>query len=176
MPLYTNANFLAAEAGSCEPQRQNNFTVTFVLNAEQFSMGLQGFTVPKQSNEPVELQYLNEKRKVAGQTSVEEATLVLKDYVDVETRGAVLRWRTLVYDPSTGKIGLAKNYKKHLKVEMYAPDNSSNVRVATLIGCWPISDPAITLSMENGDKVLMEVPISVDRISWAGGGVGANIG
>jgi len=165
----TSADHLAAAQGSFEPQRHNNFAVEIPLdNADKdlVLVGLQGFTLPRQSNETIELHYQNEKRKVAGQVTVDEATLSLKDFVDVDTRGAVMRWRKKVYDPQTGKVGLAKDYKKTIHVVMTGPDGDT-VRVAKLVGCWPSSDPSVELTMEGGEKVLMEVPLAVDKIDWS---------
>jgi hypothetical protein len=92
--------------------------------------------------------------------------LVLKDFVDADTRGAILRWRKQVYDSATGKIGLAKDYKKLAHVILSGPDGSSE-RVGKCKGCWPTADPAIELNMEGGDKVLLECPIAIDKIDWS---------
>lgn len=165
----TSADHLAAEAGSFEPQRANNFSVEIALgesDRDLISMGLDGFTIPAVSNESIEIHYQNEVRKVAGKASVEDGSLKLKDFVDQDTRGAILRWRKLVYDQATGKIGLAKNYKKTVNVVMTAPDGTS-VRVAKLKGVYPSADPATDLAMEGSDKVLMEVPLSVDKVDWS---------
>lgn len=164
-----SADHIAAEAGAFEPQRKNNFAIEIPLpNADKdlVLVALQGFSLPKQGNDVVELQYQNEKRKVAGQVSVDESTLTLKDYVDVDTRGAILRWRKQVYDPQTGKVGLAKNYKKTVHVVMTAPDGTSQ-RVAKLVGAWPSADPTIDLAMDGGDAVMMECPIAIDKIDWS---------
>jgi len=169
------ADHIAAEAGSLEPQRQNNFSVEIPLdNADKdlVLMGLHGFTLPQQSNEVVEAEYQNEKRKVAGQVTVEEGSLMLKDFVDTDTRGAILRWRKQVYNPQTGQIGMASDYKKELDVVLQGPDGE-NTRVAKLIGCWPSADPSIELTMEGSDKVLMEVPIQIDKIDWSDSITGA---
>lgn len=170
-----SADHIAAEAGSLEPQRQNNFAVEIPLDnsdKDLILMGLHGFSLPQQSNEPIEVEYQNEKRKVAGQVNVEEANLILKDSVDTDTRGAILRWRKQVYDPQTGKIGLAADYKKELHVVLQGPDGSS-IRVARLIGTWPSADPAVELSMEGAEKILMECPIQVDKIDWSDSITGA---
>jgi len=169
------ADHIAAEAGTFEPQRANNFSIEIPLSGadkDLIIMGLEGFSLPQQKNETVTLSYQNEQRKVAGQVSVDEATLTMKDFVDVDTRGAVLRWRKQVYDPQTGKIGLAKNYKKTGHVVMTAPDGTSQ-RVARVIGVWPPADPAIDLKMEGSEKIMMEVPLSVDKIDWSESIVGS---
>jgi hypothetical protein len=163
------ADHIAQEAGAFEPQRQNNFQVEIPLpgaDKDLITMALHGFTLPQQVNEPINVEFQNEIRKVAGQANVEEASLMLKDFVDVDTRGAILRWRKEVYDPSTGNIGLAKDYKRSVDVVLHAPDGTL-VRVARLVGAWPSADPSIELTMEGGEKILMEVPIQIDKIDWS---------
>lgn len=170
-----SANHIAAEAGSLEPQRQNNFSVEIPLDGNDGDlvvMALHGFTLPQQVNEVIEIEYQNEKRKVAGRASAEEGSLTLKDFVDTDVRGAILRWRKQVYDPQTGNIGLAADYKKSLDVVMHGP-NGENTRVCKLIGCWPSADPSVELTMDGSDKIMMEVPIQIDKIDWSGSIQGA---
>ena len=171
----TSADHIAAQEGSFEPQRQNNFSLEIPLpNADKdlIVMALEGFDLPKQGNEVITLQYQNESRKVAGPVTVDQGALHLKDFVDADVRGAILRWRKQVYDPSTGKIGLAKDYKKTCNVILTAPDGSSQ-RIAQLEGVFPPEDPPNNFTMTSGDKVLMDVPISIDKIKWSGSILGA---
>lgn len=163
-----SADHIAAEGGTFEPQRQNNFSLEVALGAadrDLIEMALQGLTVPATINEQVIVQYKNEQRKVAGQATVEDGNLALVDYVDQDTRGAIMRWRKQVYDPETGKLGLAKNYKKTANIILEGPDGATK-RVGKLVGVYPPQDPTIDLNMESSDKVLMEVPLSVDKIIW----------
>jgi hypothetical protein len=170
-----SADHIAAEAGTFEPQRQNNFSLEIPLSGtdkDYISMALHGLTLPQQTNEVGEIEFQNETRKYAGKANVEEGTLILKDFVDVDTLGAVLRWRKQVYDPQTGNIGLAKDYKKTGYAILTGPDGSGE-RVAKLIGCWPSADPSFDLNMEGSDKILLEVPIQIDKTDWSGSITGA---
>lgn len=165
----TSAEHIAQEAGSFEPQRSNNFSIEIPLPAADRDLiiaAIHGLELPQQSNEVQEHEFQNERVKTAGQQTVEEMSLTLKDFVDMDVRGAILRWRKLVYDPLTGLIGLAADYKKTCNVILHAPNNTF-VRVARLQGVWPSADPAISLTMEGGEKVLMEVPLQIDRINWS---------
>jgi hypothetical protein len=169
------ADHIAAEAGTFEPQRQNNFKLEIPLpgtDKDYISMALHGFTLPQQTNEVVEVEFQNETRKVAGKATVEEGTMILKDFVDVDTLGAVLRWRKQVYDPQTGNIGRASDYKKTGYVILTGPDGEDE-RVAKLIGVWPSADPSFDMNMEGSDKILLEVPIQIDKNDWSGSIVGA---
>jgi len=164
----TSADHIAAEAGSFEPQRSNNFSFEVALSGADrdiIVMSLQATTIPGEKNDEIALNYQNEVRYVAGKYTVDAGSVTLRDYVDVDTRGAVLRWRLQVYDPATGKIGLAKDYKKTAYIVMTAPDGSG-VRVAKMKGCWPTGIGAANLSMEQAGEVLIEVPLRFDKLEW----------
>ncbi len=165
-----SADHIAQEAGSFEPQRQNNFDIEIPLDGadrDLIQMGAHGFTLPQQSNPPVIVEFQNEKRKVAGAVEIDEGNLMLKDFIDQDVRGAILRWRKEVYDPVTGNIGLATNYKRTGNLILKGPDGSSE-RVAKLIGMWPSADPTIEVTHEGGqEKLLMECPIQIDKIDWS---------
>jgi hypothetical protein len=171
--MGTNADHIAQQAGGFEPQRQNNFSLEILgltgNDKDLISLALSGISeIPGAENATIEIAYQNEKRYVAGPAVVGPFTLSLVDYVDMGVRDAVLRWRSQVYDPTTGNIGLAKNYKKLGNLILNAPDDSS-YRVGQLIGIWPNTDPKGGLDMNSGEKVLMEIPIVVDKVIWAQG-------
>jgi hypothetical protein len=163
------ADHIAAAGGAFEPQRQNNFSVEIPLGGvdrDLIIMGLHGFTIPTQQNEVIEVPYQNEVRKVAGHVTVDAGNLSLYDFVDSDVYGAILRWRNKVYQAKTGKIGFAADYKLTLNVVMTAPDGSES-RVAKLVGSWPMADPPREFSADASDKMLLEIPLSVDKIDWS---------
>jgi len=169
------ADHIAAEAGTFEPQRQNNFSFEVALGSadkDVIVMALQGFALPNESNDPVEVPYQNEKRKVAGQYGVDDMQLTVRDYVDVDVRGAIMRWRKKVYDPQTGKIGLAKDYKKTGWIILTAPDGTSR-RVCKCKGCWPQAVNGGSLAMDSADQIQIEVTLSVDKADWSESLVGS---
>ena len=109
MPLQ-NADHIASEKGNFEPQRSNNFTFEVALgqaDRDLIELGLQSIPLPNESNDEIEIQFQNEKRYVAGQYTVDSTTLIVRDFVDSDTRGAIMRWRKLVYDALTGNVGFA---------------------------------------------------------------------
>jgi hypothetical protein len=163
------SDHIAAEAGTFEPQRQNNWSLEITLDEADKDViiaSLVSSALPPESNDEVEIQYQNEKRYVAGQATFETIPLTLVDYVDVETRNAILRWRLQVYNPETGAIGLAKDYKKRGSIIMTAPDGSTE-RVCRLVGLWPSAVPNPgTLDMSGSDKVMIEVTLRYDKAVW----------
>ena len=168
MPL--NADHIAAQSGAFEPQRQNNFSIEFYgLDGDDkniFILALKSIdSIPGHENAPVILKYQNEERRVAGPATTTGCTIALHDFVDQETRNAMLRWRRKVYDPATGAMGLAKDYKKEGAVILHAPDGS-NERVCRLIGSWPDKDPKGALNMNTTEPVQLDLSISVDKVQW----------
>lgn len=163
-----SADHIAAEAGTFEPQRQNNFSVEIALpgaDKDILVMSTQGFPLPNESNDEVEIQYQNEKRYVAGMYNLDTTSLTLRDYVDVDTRGAVMRWRKQVYDPATGKVGLAKDYKKTAYLVLTAPDGTQQ-RLCKLKGAWPQQVTGGSLEMSSAEQVQIEVTLRFDKVIW----------
>jgi len=174
-----SADHIAAEAGSFEPQRSNNFSIEIALEAadkDLIIMGLQSVPLPNESNDEIEIQYQNEKRYIAGQYTIDSTTLIVRDFVDQDTRGALMRWRKKVYDPATGQVGLAADYKKSANIVLTAPDGSEK-RVCKLKGTWPQALTGGNLAMDASDQVLVELTLRVDKAIWdlpgaSGGGAG----
>ena len=161
-----NANFLAPSKGFFEPQRQFNWALEIALDdagdQQLIVQGLETFDGVSESNEEIELQYANEKRYVAGQATYEAAPLVLKDMVNIGIAAAIIRWRRQVYNPETGSIGLARDYKKNADFTIVAPDQSS-VRIWKFVGMWPQAVKYGSMDMTASEKVTIEVTLRYDK-------------
>ena len=163
------ADHIAAQGGTFEPQRTNNFTVEIALGSadkDLIQLSVNNVALPTEANDIIEIRYQNEVRKVAGQATVSDVNLVINDYVDQDVRGALLRWRKQVYDPATGKVGLARDYKKRGNIVLHGPDGS-NTRVCKLKGAWLSSLEGGTLDYGSSDKVQITGVLTVDKVSWA---------
>lgn len=137
MPETVSADHIAAQNGAFEPQRRNNFTLRIEVGENRIiQRSLDAFPLPKEANEVISVNYGNEARKVAGRVTFDDLELVLKDFVDTPTAEAMIAWRRLVYNPDTGAIGNAADYKKEGEVVMFAPDGSRE-RSWRLMGIWP---------------------------------------
>ena len=148
-----------------EPQRKFDFQIDF--GDDILRLSVSKFTLPSISNEEIELAYGNEKVWIAGQTTNETATLELRDTIDAGTAGAIMAWRDSVYDPETGNIGRASEYKKTASVFLLSPDGS-DYREWQLIGCWPQAIKAGDLDMTDNNVVLLEATIRYDRAMYLG--------
>ena len=161
-----SGDFLAAQKGAYEPQRKYNFLLEvgldFPSDAELLQLSLGDGALPQESNDEIELPWVNEYRYVAGKTRFQQSTWRFKDYVDKNTASVISRWRQTVYDPERGSVGLARNYKRIGSVRMFAPDGSSE-RVWEYKGLWPQSVNYGDLSMGDNDIVMIEVTFRYDK-------------
>jgi hypothetical protein len=119
--------------------------------------------IPQTSNEPLEIPFRNEKRFVAGAATVEDMSISFRDYVDQRTHQAILTWRRLVYDPTSGRVGRAATYKRRGAVFVFGPDGES-LKSWQLIGVWPQNDPAVQLDSGSSEQVMLEVTFKVDKV------------
>jgi hypothetical protein len=161
-----NANHIAAKGGTFEPQRTNNFLVEIAgLEGDDQNylvLSTQAITLPNETSELIEVRYMNEVRKVAGQTTHEDISWTIRDWVDVAARDALMRWRRQVANPETGGVGLASTYKKEGSVVFVGPDGVTE-RVMALQGVWPQSIAPGSFDHESSDKVIIEVTLAIDK-------------
>lgn len=166
-----NANHIAAQAGAFEPQRGNNGVLRlFGLPGDTPQakgqnvtvLSLQGFGLPNVTVEATETMFLNEKRKVAGTVNFDDIEVTFKDFCDQNTAQILKSWHEQVYDPSTGSIGLARNYKKNGIIELFAP-NGSYSRYYYLEGVWPTLYNPGTIDMTSAEPVLITMTLSIDK-------------
>jgi len=169
MAVPQDARHIAAQDGDFTPQHQNQWAIEIAGlegdDKDLIVLSVMSATLPVESNEEVMLAYGNEKRYVAGAVEYETIPLVVRDWVDRDTRRALIRWRREVYDPETGNVGLAKNYKKNAELILYSSEGSITRKVR-LVGLWPQALNAGDLSMESSDPVQMEMTLRFDRAIW----------
>lgn len=171
MPTDLTAAHIASQAGAFEPQRGNNgllkvFGVPGDVVGPKgetiLTLSLNGFSLPNITVEAIELFFLNEKRKVAGTVTFEDMEVTYRDYVDVGTASILKTWHEQVYNPFTGNIGLAKNYKKSALIELFAP-NGSNQRYWNIQGIWPSVFNAGNIDMTSAEPVLITMTLCYDK-------------
>lgn len=174
MPRLNNmfADHIAQERGAWEPQRANNAIIHLVLpsrlsggnDAENLLiLSLQSFDMPKEATNVSMLDYLNEQRKFAGRTTFDDVPVVFNDYVDQRTAETLRKWRQLVYDPYTGRVGLARDYKSHAIISQASPDGAAFVRETKLLGVWPSQFDPGSHDMSSDDVVKISVTFSFDK-------------
>ena len=174
MPLnYMGANHIGSTGGNHEPQRPNNALLYIVglgstVGAgaggkdDAITLSLSSFPLPKVTNNPIEVAYLNEKRKFAGNPVFDDLTIVMKDYIDIGTGAILQKWRYEVYNPETGQIGLAAKYKKAGLIKMYGPNGEFD-REIELVGCWPSALDLGEIDMTSEDAVQISMTLTYDK-------------
>lgn len=102
-----------------EPKRQNRFYVEIDGIP---SWMVKNFQRPKPSNGSIEIDYLNNKRYLAGKTSMASITLTLHDPLEKSSAQAIHAWQKAVYDPATGRSGYSDDYAKTITVKELSPE------------------------------------------------------
>lgn len=152
-----------------EVQRTNNFR--FVIDLGELENMSQGNIIelacdtaglPTVSNDPIELDYGNSNVKVAGKATVDDISVAVKDFIEPNVEGVLWKWRCKVYDPATGKVGWAKNYKKSAMIVEYGP-NGECERKWVVDGVWPTSLDLGDMDYSSGDKKQITMNLSVDN-------------
>jgi hypothetical protein len=172
-----------ANVGGFEPQRANN-ALLFITDITDLTLNvaagvgtvtsgsghtnvltlaLDSFKIPQTEVAITSARFLNEARKFAGEVTHEDMTVTFKDFVDAEVAAALKQWHAKVYNPYTGKIGYARDYKKNGLIELYGPDGTA-VRSYTVIGIWPSLVNHGQIDMASTDMLKIEVTFAVDRV------------
>lgn len=191
------ADHIAQQAGAFEPQRVNNallyLNVPATITGQNMGgaivssvnnvlvLSLDSFPFPKQDNNVQSTKYLNETRKFAGAAGVSGIDVVYKDFCDMATASILWAWRQAVYDPYSGRIGLARNYKSTADVYLASPDGMSFVRSYYCVGVWPsaLDHGAANMDADDIQKITVSFavdkcyPIQVETSASASGGIGS---
>lgn len=162
---FTAAHFNTREY---QVQRKNHFEIQFENTAESkvdinsdLTLMVTSFSLPKEETESFEAPYFNQKVKLAGLTSFNDGTLVIKDVLGKDTESIFQGWRKLVYNPQTGIQGYASDYKISAIVTEYSPDGTF-AREWKLEGCWPSAVDYGDLDMGDGGEKTINVTIKYD--------------
>lgn len=164
MASQLNAMFMST-ASTYEVQRTNNFRIIFDSTVDPngyLELACSSTGLPTVSNDPIELAYGNSKVKVAGQANVDDVSVTVKDFIEADVEQILWKWRLKVYNPETGKVGWAKNYKKDATIIQYGP-NGEVLRKWQLKGVWPTSLDLGEASYDGSDAKQITMNLSVDN-------------
>lgn len=151
-------------------QRKNHFQVQFLPSKYDPSLSidpelrfmLKSFPLPKETTEAQDINYFNQTIKVAGKTTFESFTMVLRDSIGFDVERKFLDWRDRVYDPRTGRMGLAAMYKLDAMVYEFTP-NRDYYRAWKCEGCFPSGVDYGDMDYDDGGEKQIQVTLSVDR-------------
>ena len=158
-----NSQHIAPQGGGFEPQRSFNFQLELygVPGRDIINMSVIESFLPEINIEQIEVPYMAEVRKVAGKVRYQDGQVVCADYVDRPTFSSIEQWRKMVYDPASGLLSYASNYKKEGAIVMVGPDGSAS-RIYKIKGAWPSVVSGGPMSMENSDFNRINLTITFD--------------
>ncbi len=170
MPYPDMVRNIAAAGGGYEPQRVNNWTIQIDgsgipnWNDQVIELSLGTFDPPSDTIEPLEIPYANENRKVAGRVTRDNVTLMVRDYVEQQVYEMLKSWQELVFDPTTNRIGWARDYKKSATLNQFDPEGGV-IRQLVAEGVWPSKVSMNTLDQAGNDQVQITVDLVVDFLT-----------
>jgi D-alanine-D-alanine ligase len=91
-----------------------------------------------------------------------ELSNAISDAINYDTEKQFQRWRLRVYNPKTGKVGYAEDFKTNAVVKEYSPSGDV-VRTWQLEGCWPSSVEYGDLTYEDANEKQISVTIMYDK-------------
>ncbi len=142
-----------------EPKRQFRWIVEID--------GLDAFTArtfarPQKQFEPVTLDYINQKRYIAGKGEWQPLELTMYDPIAPTAAQKVTQWLRLVHDDPTGRMGYAEMYKKNFSLKML-DGLGTVVEKWNIIGAWPMSVNFGELDYGNNEPTMITVSIRMDE-------------
>lgn len=161
---YLGASMLDA-AKILEPMRNNNFEVTIpsLENGDNVTLSVASYSAPQINVSTIQVSYANSKVKFAGLPEFPDSTIVLNDYISMDTQDTIMAWHDIVYNPLTDEIGYAKDYKKDGILTEYTAKGDF-VRQWILQGCWPSQISLGDFNQEGGSVRQITMTLTYDKI------------
>lgn len=150
------------KAGVTKATAQAGVDFTSATADDSVRLSVVKASVPHFKQEEIEIRRGNTKMYAAGVPSFDSGTLVVNDFIGLDTKSIVLAWQRLSYDATTEYVGRMAEYKKTCTLIEYTPDYQV-VRQWRLDGCWVTSISEGEFSMEDGGKRQITATIRFDR-------------
>lgn len=172
MPLKMGAYHMI-DKNEYEPQRTNNFEIVFPGLGQLYTID-QGIALPKNASDLLTLSvksvsypetnidkltvsYGNNSINFAGKPSYGDVTIVVNDFIGIQTERILMAWSRLVYDPKNEVIGFATDYKRDGYLIEFAPNGTVQRRVQ-LRGCFP--GTVTPGDFSNDDNSIREISVT----------------
>jgi len=145
--------------------RKNNNFIVHIEDITSAGNGLdlviQEAFLPQVSLNPLEFRHGNDAKKLAGVASFEGGNITILDTLSRAELDVLMEWFYQTYNPETGAIGLASEYKKKGYVTEFAADGRYQRR-------WTISKMFISsinlgaLNAAQGDMKEVQLTLQID--------------
>jgi hypothetical protein len=120
------------------------------------------FARPNKEHEDITIDYINEKRHLAGKREWQMLTLELNDPIEPSAAQKVMSWLRLVHDDATGRMGYSAVYKKDISLKMLDP-HGAVVEKWNLQGVWPKTTNFNELDYSDSEAVTITIELRIDR-------------
>lgn len=141
-----------------EPQVQNRF-IMYINGLPSYLV--KGSNKPTINLNPITLEHINMKRKLAGKPEWQDIQLTLYQPINPSGAQAVMEWIRLCYESVTGRAGYADFYKKEVILNMLGP-------VGDIVEEWKLKGAFVSatgggaLDWGTADPVDMTITITYD--------------
>jgi len=146
-------------ANSYEPKRQ----FRWILEID----GVDAWTAktsqrPKKDFEVTVVDYINQKRYLAGKGEWKEIEITLYDPIAPSASQKITQWLRRIHDDPTGRMGYAEMYKQNFSLKLL--DGVGNVvEKWTIRGGWPMNTDFGALDYATSDNVVISTTIRYDE-------------
>ena len=129
--------------------------------------GIDAFTAktaarPKKTHGDITIDWINEKRFLAGKGEWQEISIVLYDPIAPSAAQKVKEWLRIVHDDATGRMGYAAEYKKDFYLKLLGPKGEV-VEKWRCKGGWPKEVDWGTLDYSSDDALTVSFNIRADK-------------
>lgn len=129
--------------------------------------GIDAFTAktaarPSKNHEHIVIDWINEKRYLAGKGEWQEIEVELYDPIAPSEAQKVMEWLKLVHDDATGRMGYAITYKKTFTLKML-DGQGTVVEKWRCVGAWPKNVNWGTLEQGNNEALTVKFTIRADK-------------
>lgn len=156
-------NYMLSEGvGSVgEAVRGNTWEVT-INDFDDIVLFASTVALPTLTVAQIEVAHFNEKLKIAGLVDTPNITIEVMDTINPDIASQLYDWYSSIYDPQTGAIGFASEYKKQGAIIQY--DTKGNkIRHYILQGMWPTTCTMGSLDYTSADPIKLSIDFSVDK-------------
>lgn len=138
---------------------KNTYTDDDLSSAIELSV--KASSVPHFDIDPLTISRGNSQMKFAGKPTFKDGQITVHDYIGTHVKDILLAWQHQAYDVSTGKVGLAGDYKRTAKLYELTPDYQI-IREWTLYGCWISSLSEGNYEHDSADAKTVDATIVYD--------------
>lgn len=147
-------------ADTFEPKRQNRFIFQFADDTIPAFVA-RTTSRPTYTAAPITIDYLNQKRYLAGKGEWGTISMSLYDPIAPSSAQKVMEWVRLQHETISGRDGYAAFYKKNISLKALDPVGAT-VEEWDLRGCWCTEVNFGAYDMSQGEPMNVDITIRPD--------------